>query len=296
MSATRLSTPNPRLGRGTSRALGVLMAVGLVLAAALSGTSSTALHKSAATRSGTSFRVATFNLLGANHTEHSRRFDTYRPRTRKAIRLIHDHNFSIVGLQEFQIPQYDLWSAREGDSWGVYPGMEEGRRPVQNSVVWRKDTWSLVEKHTYSIPYFHGKMVPEPYVQLRNKNTGDAVWVIDTHNPANSHGPAERYRNRAERIQIDLVNELKSTGVPVLLVGDFNETRDAFCHITGNTSLKSANPGSWDGGTCHPPRQIRIDWIFLSSSLESANYTALDTAFVHKITDHKVIFSDITIP
>jgi|tagenome__1003787_1003787.scaffolds.fasta_scaffold20990051_18 endonuclease/exonuclease/phosphatase family metal-dependent hydrolase len=294
----QFSVPTARLGRGLSPVLGFLLAVGLLLAAALSGTASsqvTDLHITAVKRSGTMFRVATFNLLGANHTEHSSRFATYDVRMPKAIQLIDQQDFSIVGLQEFQIPQYDLWSASQSTSWGVYPGMEEGRRPVQNSIIWRKDTWSLVEKHLYEIPYFHGRMVPEPYVKLRN-NSGDTVWVIDTHNPADTHGPAERYRNRAEQIQIDLVKQLEGTGVPVLLVGDFNEKADVYCNITGNTNMQATNPGSWSGGTCHPPRYIRIDWIFRSPDLQSSNYTALDNDLVHQITDHKVIYSDLNIP
>src|SRR4051794_11442415 len=292
----QLSTPAARLGRGTSRALGFLLAVGLLLAAALSGPSHvTDLHISAVKRSGTSFRAATFNVLGAIHTEHSSRFDTYDVRMPKAIQLMNDYDFTVVGLQEFEQPQYEQWAAQVGTAWSAYPGMELGRRPVQNSIIWRNDTWSLVEKHTYNIYYFHGNVVPEPYVLLRNKATGDEVWVINTHNPANTHGPAEHWRNLDEGIQINLVKQLEGTGAPVLLTGDFNEKADVYCNVTGHTDTQASNPGSWEGGTCHPPRYIRIDWQFRSPGLQSRNYTALDSDFVHQITDHKVICSDLTI-
>jgi len=292
----RFSAPTVPL-HGTSRALGFLLAVGLLLAAALSGPSHVAnLHLSAVKRSGASFRVATFNLLGAIHTEHSKRFDTYDVRMPKAVELMNQYDFSVVGLQEFEQPQYDLWASEVGSTWSAYPGMELGKRPVQNSIVWRNDTWSVVEKHTYNIYYFHGNVVPEPYVLLQNKATGDQVWVVNTHNPADTHGPAERWRNRDQKIQIALIKQLEATGFPVLLTGDFNEKADVYCDVTGNSNAQATNPGSWSGGTCHPPSHIRIDWIFRSPDLLSSNYTALDTDFVHQITDHKVIYSDLNIP
>jgi endonuclease/exonuclease/phosphatase family metal-dependent hydrolase len=241
-------------------------------------------------------RVATFNLLGANHTRHSSEFATYDLRMQKAMRLIAHRNFTLVGFQEFQGPQYDLFASTEGGAWAAYPGAELGNRIGQNSIGWRTDTWQLVEKHTYEIPYFHGTMVPEPYVKLRNRDSGLSLWVVNTHNPADSHGPAQRWRDQAIGIEDNLANQLRSTGVPVVFTGDFNDRQDAFCGITGRTSLRAVNGGSWSGGTCHPPTDMRIDWIFRSPALQAANYKAMDNNRVRFITDHKVVYSDISMP
>lgn len=243
------------------------------------------------------FRIATFNILGASHTESPRSgFDTYDVRMPKTVRLINRRGFDIVGFQEFQLPQYELFLKLTGRSWGVYPGLEAGRRPLANSIVWRTDEWSVVEKRLYTIPYFRGKLVQQPYVRLRHKTDGQEVWVINTHNPSNSKGPAQRYRDEAMRIQVALADRLEGTGVPVFLVGDFNEREEAFCAITGGTDLKAANGGSWSGGRCNPPRGMRIDWIFLSRRVQVQSYTDLDTPLVRSITDHKVIFSDVAVP
>lgn len=243
------------------------------------------------------FRVATFNILGASHTEGRKsRFDSYKPRMRRTIRLIESQAFDIVGLQEYQADQHELFVARTDGRWGVYPGLEEGRRPVQNSVVWKTDEWRVVEKHLYEIPYFRGKMVAQPYVLLRHRQGGQSVWVINTHNPADTKGPAQAHRDRAMQIQANLADELEGTGLPVVLLGDFNERDEAFCTITGTSRLKAVNGGGWPGGVCDPPSWMRIDWIFVSRSAQVSNYTDLDTARTRRITDHHVISADLAVP
>lgn len=243
------------------------------------------------------FTVATFNVLGATHTENPRRgFDTYPSRMRRTVRLINEREFDIVGFQEYQWRQHELFVKLTGGTWGVYPGMEHGKGPVQNSIVWRTAEWTLVEKRLYKSPYFYGTMVSQPYVRLRNKATGREVWVINTHNPADARGPAQQWRDQAMAIQADLANRLEATGRPVFLVGDFNDREDAFCAITGQSNLKAANGGSWAGGVCSPPRRSRIDWVFMSKPVQVVAYVDLVDALVKSITDHPVIYSQVRMP
>jgi endonuclease/exonuclease/phosphatase family metal-dependent hydrolase len=275
----------------------VALLTGLVLAAGgllVANPAATAAPTSARAQLSAPFRVATFNILGASHTGPRSRFDDYKPRMRRTLQVLDSYAFSVVGLQEFQKPQYDMFVRRTAGAWGVYPGLEEGRRPVQNSIIWRKSAWERVEAHTYKIPYFHGNLVDEPYVKLRNKSTGATVWVINTHNPADSRGDASAYRARALRNQAALVNDLEGTGVPVLLVGDFNDRDRPFCFLTSEAPLQAANGGSNDG-SCDLPRPRLIDWIFLSTSAQASGYTWLDKQ-VADITDHKVPYADVSVP
>ena len=242
------------------------------------------------------FRVATFNILGANHTEQgSRGFATYRPRMVKTVGLVERRAFDIIGFQEYQLPQHEMFVERTDGAWGVYPGLEAGRRPLANSIVWRKSEWNVVTKRLYTIPYFRGKLVDQPYIKLRHDD-GAEVWVINTHNPADSHGRAQNYRNRAMAIQADLANKLESTGVPVVLLGDFNERDEAFCTITGQSQLKAVNGGGWPNGRCDPPSWMRIDWLFSSRPVQVSGYTDLVNDVTGYITDHHVIYADFTVP
>ena len=246
---------------GAALALGIGLSGSLALAAQAQAAPATEAER--ATMSAP-VRVATFNILGASHTENGRRgFATYESRMLKTIKLINNRGLDIVGFQEYQIPQHEMFVRRTAGAWGVYPGLEAGRRPVQNSIVWRTAEWRVVAKHLYKIPYFRGRLVEQPYIKLRN-DEGVEVWVINTHNPADSKGPAQQYRNRAMAIQAELANELERTGVPVVLVGDFNERDEAYCSITGASDLEAVNGGGWPNGRCDPPSWMRIDWIFAS--------------------------------
>ncbi len=295
MPTTTRSAMPARLGR---RARLVALASSLLVGGGLA-TLSTAPAEAGSARTGLSqpFTVATFNVLGASHTKTRRRgFATYPSRMRKTVNLINRKGFDFVGFQEYQKPQHDLFVKLTAGSWGVYPGLEEGRRPVQNSIVWRDDEWKVMEKRLYNIPYFKGNLVKQPYIKLRNRAEGFDVWVINTHNPADSRGPAQQYRDRAMAIQAELSDELHATGLPVFLVGDFNETGEAFCTITGQTDLKAANGGTWYGDQCRPPRGMRVDWVFLSQRAPVLSFVDLYTDFTRKITDHHVILSEVQVP
>jgi endonuclease/exonuclease/phosphatase family metal-dependent hydrolase len=299
MSTMRTSMSSSTRGRnGVRRRLGVLtgaVAVALSLAA---GTVPTQTADAAGRTMSAPFTVASFNVLGASHTENpARGFDTYGPRMRRTVRLIERESFDIVGFQEYQSPQHKLFMKLTAGSWDAFPGLSLGRRPVQNSIVWRTAEWAPVEKHTYKIPYFYGKLVTQPYMKLRNKRTGLEVWVINTHNPADSKGPAQHWRDEAVSIQIDLANRLERTGAPVFLVGDFNDRDEAFCPITASTNLKASAPGGgWSNGHCTPPRYTRVDWVFLSRPVDVLNHVMLKNAETAAITDHPVVFAEVIAP
>jgi endonuclease/exonuclease/phosphatase family metal-dependent hydrolase len=290
-------TSAPR-GR-TARLASACVALALAAALAPAGHHATADPSPAAARTTTSetLRIATFNILGASHTtKPASGFDTYEPRMRRTVRLIERRGFDIVGLQEYQTPQHELFLKRTAGAWGVYPGLQEGRRPVQNSIVWRKSEWRLVEKHLYEIPYFNGTMVPQPYVRLQHTD-GHEVWVVNTHNPADARGPAQKWRDQAVAIQADLANELRATGVPVFVVGDFNDRDEAFCDLTGLAPhLTAANGGGWRNQVCDPPPRSRIDWIFLSKILDVLAYREIPREELTHITDHNVIYADVAVP
>jgi endonuclease/exonuclease/phosphatase family metal-dependent hydrolase len=292
--------PHVTSGRRGRAARLVGACAGLAVAAALTPLGQhAAAEPAAAARAATSesFRVATFNILGASHTTSpGRGFDTYEPRMRRTVRLIERRGFDIVGFQEYQTPQHELFLKRTAGAWGVYPGLQEGRRPVQNSIVWRKSEWTLVEKHLYKIPYFGGTMVAQPYVKLRHTD-GHEVWVVNTHNPADARGPAQKWRDQAVAIQAELANDLQRTGVPIFVVGDFNDRDEAFCDLTAAAPhLTAANGGGWRGTKCDPPPRSRIDWVFLSKSADVHAYGEIAREELTHITDHNVIYADVSVP
>jgi hypothetical protein len=81
----------------------------------------------------------------------------------------------------------------------------------------------------------------------------------------------------------------------VVLTGDFNEREEVFCKVTGSGAMRAANGGSV-GGSCAPPPDMNVDWIFGSSVIEFSNFLATKGGLVQRATDHPFVVADATIP
>ena len=244
------------------------------------------------------FRVSTFNVLGAGHTAAGGNkavgWASGTTRMHWAVDLLRGAGVDVVGFQEFQRPQFAVFK-NSMPNWGVYPGGQLSRRgATANSIAWDEGKWERVEVHTIDIPYFGGKPWPMPYVLLRDRYSGQEVWFANFHNPADVHGPAERFRDRATSLQINLAKSLHADGIPVIITGDMNDRSDYFCPMTGRAPMHAANGGS-TGGSCSPPSNMGIDWIFGSSDVDFASYTRNDGPLVNKTTDHPFIWSQATL-
>lgn len=300
---TRLRRTAARLRR-TALATGALgLTLGLALASAvpLTGPASAATGgDQPPTSAPTRVRIATFNLLGYGHTMKGgdrRGFSDGVTRQKMADQLIRSNGLEIVGFQEMEWPQINQFKTEMGGSYDIFPGRTDSDYRVNvdgNSIAWRKDRWTAVETSFYDAPYFGGTNVPKPIVLLRNNITGQELYVTNTHNPANTKGDAQQYRDRSVDIQAGVVNALhsKRPAVPVVFTGDMNDTRDFYCRITRRTTLEAANGGSNDGRTCRLPSSPQIDWILGSPSIVWDRYRQLRTAYVKKTTDHPLVFAD----
>ncbi len=249
------------------------------------------------------FRIASFNVLGASHTAPGGNKRGYAGGTARigwAVQLIRGNNVSVVGLQEYEKTQHAQFSRITGGGWGIYPGLQVGNKGVRNSIAWNGGVWELVEAHTIPIPYFHGNLVPMPYVLLKHKETGRLAWFINIHNPASTRGNAQHWRDAATAKEIALMNELQAPptsnqiGIPTFLMGDFNEKAEAFCRVTANANAQAANGGT--ASPCRLPSNHGIDWIFGSTpGVGFSNYVRMDGGLVNRISDHPMIYADVTL-
>lgn len=246
----------------------------------------------------TTFRVSTFNVLGASHTtaggRHAR-FAAGVTRMRYAVQLLQGAGVTVAGLQEFQPPQYGVFR-QVAPGWGVYPGAQLGQAAMANSIVWRSDVWELVSAQTIQVPYFGGNPMPMPYVQLRNIESGRTVWFFNTHNPADAHGPAQQYRNRAVAIEIALAQRLGADGSPVVFTGDMNDREPYFCPMTTQTDMHAANGGSTGTPCVMPSGPTNVDWIMGNTAVTFANFHSDYTPLVQRTSDHHFVYADATIP
>ncbi len=241
----------------------------------------------------TAFRVSTLNLLGDSHTAKGGNRPGWASGSTRmgwAVQLLTGAGVQVAGLQELQSPQLAVLQ-RQLPSWGVYPGASLGRAAMADSITWSGAVWTLVQAHTIDVPYFRGARVPMPYVQLQHTGTGQLVWFANFHNPADAHGPAQRFRDEARAIETNLVNELMSDGTPVILTGDMNDREEYFCPLTAASTMHAANGGSTGSG-CAPPDQMDVDWIFGDGSITFPSFHRVTDGLVRRTTDHPFVWAD----
>lgn len=232
------------------------------------------------------FQVASFNVLGSSHTAGRQTGAAGRIRVGWASQLLRGAGVDVVGLQELEPDQFQVMRR----TWTVWPGMALGKPGVRNSIAWDPAVFTLVEGHQVQIPYFHGNLVPMPYVLLEHRETGRRAWFLNTHSPRSGagRGDNERFRDRGTATLVALMRRLDSPRTPVVLTGDFNERAEAFCTVTGD-GIVAANGGT--SSPCRPPAGHGIDWIFGTSGVDFSGYRRID----NRASDHPLITATATL-
>lgn len=236
--------------------------------------------------------LVSFNLLGANHTEDSKIYATYPSRMKRAMALLETRRVDVAGLQEYQKPQAQWFDTNGyGTTWEQFYFDPPGPAwDPDNAIIWRRSTMELVDKQTFSVPYFNGNLRAMPAVLLREKATGRTAWYVNTHNPSSSaqRGDNAVHRAAAVAIQRAKVLELRQSGRPVFLMGDFNDNEAAFCPLTAGRLMIS--PNSQPSDTCAMPAKYRsIDWIFAAGQVRFSRYERDLTPKQALINDHPII-------
>ncbi len=235
--------------------------------------------------------VASFNVLGASHTVNNKKFATYPGRMIRTVSLLNARGLDVVGTQEFQETQYDYF-VNKGYSaqWGAHYWDPAGnKRDTENAIIWRKSTMEYVSGSTFDIPYFNGNIRHVPVVLLRQKSSGRTAYFLNVHNPANTRGNASGWRAKAVQIEKNKIIELRRTGRPVFLTGDFNDRQLAFCPLTANKLTIS--PNSIPSVTCKYPRESSIDWIFAAGQTRFSYYLRDKYPQSSRISDHPLVIT-----
>jgi endonuclease/exonuclease/phosphatase family metal-dependent hydrolase len=249
-----------------------------------------------ATRDATlAVRTASFNVLGSEHTRHSRRYDSGVVRAGRALRWLDGHGVSVVGMQEAQRDQMDVLT-RPGTGWSGYPDWRVSRdTETAQAVLWRSADWTEAQAHTLVVPFNRGKSRELPVVLLQHRDTGTRVWVVSVHLTAGNDARSRHERVVGTRLVATQARELATTGTPVIVAGDMNDHERFFCQFTALTPFTSAMGGS-HAGACRPPAHMRIDWLFATPSVTWSDLAFADDRAIHRITDHSVPVATAHVP
>ncbi|MGZ4496150.1 MAG: endonuclease/exonuclease/phosphatase family protein [Nocardioides sp.] len=244
------------------------------------------------------FTMTSFNVLGSQHTAPGGDAQEYAPgriRSEWAAALIASYGSTIVGLQEVQSDQLDAIDRATGGRFDFWPGRSLGAAGIPQSVMWDTSVWTETYEDSITVPFMGGTR-PQPIVRLQNIATGREIYVMNIHNSPKDAQGREPERDKATAIEIAAIKQLRQQdGIPVFIMGDFNEHAEAFCKITGQTDLHAAQGGDHDGG-CHPPAQMRVDWIFGSADTAFSGFRFDTTSQVRRITDHAVLTASVSVP
>lgn len=243
------------------------------------------------------FGIASFNMLGASHTNGKGRrahFANGATRASQAASLVSSLGIDVVGAQEFEPVQQSTFLARL-PHFSVYPGGSMSVIDGTNSIAWDTTQFELVEAETIAIPYFGGRTVQMPYVQLEQRASGQRFWFANFHNPADVHGAAQHWREAATALEAELATQLHQSGVPVLMTGDFNEHEAFYCRLAGLAPMMKSASGALPGPPCYVPPGPRVDWVLGSTPVTFSGYQELDGGQIDAITDHPVIVADVSV-
>jgi endonuclease/exonuclease/phosphatase family metal-dependent hydrolase len=232
------------------------------------------------------FRIGTLNILGSQHTRGKGGYGPGPDRARITAGLVTSRGIDVVGLQEVQDDQIGpLLGGMPGFS--MWPVQALGNNGQRLQVAWRDAQFELVD--TGSVSYvFDSQTIPMPWVRLRDRQRGGEFYVITTHNSAKE---MEGQRDAATTVEIALINQLKATGLPVLITGDMNEHEEFFCRAAVEAQMVAANGGSGVGGCQLPPQPRRVDWIMGTSDIGFSGYVQ-DGASLAAASDHYLLYAD----
>jgi len=229
-------------------------------------------QEQAAARVVKTFRVASLNILGSNHTR-----GADKKRTVKTARLLRDRRVAVAGLQEVQADQLG-WLKDRLPGYRIWPGSRYGAQGLRLQIAWKKRRFALRDHGSITTTFSHFQR-PIPWVRLEDRQSGRVFSVIDIHN---SPSGQEAARDAATRQQVDLYKRLRTNG-PVLLMGDANERKEWFCKVTRATDARAANGGQHVDG-CIPPTPTYVDWLMGGGSFDWRRYRAEETT----VSDHKL--------
>jgi hypothetical protein len=252
-----------------------------------------AAPRQAAVAASFAFNLASFNVLGSNHTQPGADASGYAPgrvRIQWAAETIRDDALDIVGLSEIQRDQYTALMQNIGGNYASYPGTSLGFPGIPTNVIWRKDKFTELDASHITIP-FVGQKRYMPVVHLKDNGTGRDFYIINGHNAPNGR---QAERDAALKIEISKINELRTQyQVPVFFFGDLNEKVNALCKVTSQTDLWAASP-TGNIRNCTGFRGMRLDWLFGSNTTFSG-YRQDRSALVKKTTDHAVVYARATV-
>lgn len=244
------------------------------------------------------YKVMTFNIRYDNAGDGVNRWES---RKSKVFGLLEKYNPDIFGVQEALHHQLvDITKALDQyEFFGV--GRDDGKEKGEFSAIFiRKDRFKILDQNTFWLsktPDVPGSKDWDAAItrvatwgKLQDKKTNKTFLIINTH----FDHIGKESRQNAAKILKDSAASI-SDGLPVIVTGDFNFTRDkapyaVMMEPSGLRLIDTApanGPGTACGFVVNARPCVAIDYIFHSPHWTSKNYLVIqDNDGEHYPSDH----------
>lgn len=253
------------------------------------------------------YKVMTYNIRYDNPGDGVNQWDS---RKSKVFTLIEKHAPDIIGVQEALRHQLDD-IAEALDAYTYFgAGRDDGKEKGEHSAIFvRKDRFNILEENTFWLsktPKVPGSKDWDAAItrvvtwgKLQDKKSKQTFVMINTHF---DHIGKESRKNSAAILKDSAASI--SDGLPVIVTGDFNFTRDKepYAVMTKDSGLRltDAAPSDTPGTACGFVVGARpcnaIDYIFHSAHWTSSNYRVMqDNDGKYYPSDHLPVMATLSL-
>ncbi len=254
--------------------------------------------------------IATYNVLGASHTDAGG--DTpgraaYGDRIVRAVNVMKTNKFDVVGLQELESKQRSTLLQSAGNTYDIYPTSDiSANRQSENSIIWDESKFSLLAGGSNTIAYDAHNNRDLPWVKLQAKANGHVFYVFNTHDPLNNDNP--QYREQAAREHLSDLRSKATGDTPAFLTGDFNSSFDprtgkdfadrsrlSYCILTaGGDIFNTYDLFHKKTGACPTTGTSAIDHIYVSNGVTVKKWKHLRNSDTNYASDHDPVFVNVS--
>ena len=244
------------------------------------------------------FKVMTYNIRYDNPGDGVNKWDS---RKSKVYDLIQKYDADLIGVQEALHHQLTDIASHLKQYEFLGAGRDDGKQKGEYSAIFiRADRFRILDQNTFWLsktPDVPGSKDWDAaitrvvtWARLQDKKTGRTFVIINTH----FDHIGKESRKQSARILKDSAASI-SDGLPVIVTGDFNFTRDkepyaVIMQQSGMRLIDTApanSPGTACGFVVDAKPCVAIDYIFHSPHWKSQNYQVIqDHDGEHYPSDH----------
>lgn len=261
------------------------------------------------------FRIASYNVLGASHTDpggNKATRATYDIRISRLVDVIRGSNLEVVGLQEFEPRQRERLLNLAASDYDIFPSSASYDDEASNSsIIWKRSRFSFVDGGRMGIKYFNSKPINTPWVKLRYIRSGQEFYVLNAHYPVSrsrNDSEHQRIRENNARTQLGEADAKLASGAPVFIIGDFNSTFSVragddsnranlvYCILTANGHFRHASDVRKGlSGQCPQQSGGGIDHVYVSDKISVRAWGRIRNANTAIASDHSPAVAAITL-